>query len=229
MPSQITGKFLKELWGIPAKHVLYSHDGTWFHQLTAFPGALCDSEGYVLFATERAFRECTLLRIKKDVGCPGGIQQISGYVRCDGQPQTTSIPLRNRIASISTYLASFATHESAVRSNFCTTIPASYAGLGLLCVASRIARHITSGRSGARTTAATYATTCFVSVLTAMSCSIMLRSPFSSLRSGISSIRFPKRTSLTTICFTPKQPSQVGSQIRASELKVGSEMAAPEK
>lgn len=85
MPRQITGKFLKELWGIPAKHVLYSHDGTWYHQLTSFPGALSDSEGYVLFPTERAFRDCPLLRIHQDVGCRGGIRQIPGYVRCDSQ------------------------------------------------------------------------------------------------------------------------------------------------
>jgi|GEM_PF-2315087 len=66
MPRQITGKFLKELWGIPAKHVLYSHDGTWYHQLTSFLGALSDSEGYVLFPTERAFHDCPLLRIHQD-------------------------------------------------------------------------------------------------------------------------------------------------------------------
>ena len=85
MVNQITGKFLRELWGIPAKHVLYSHDGTWYHQLTSFPGALSDSEGYVLFSTESAFHNNPHLRIKKDVGCRGGIRQISGYVRCDSR------------------------------------------------------------------------------------------------------------------------------------------------
>jgi 5-methylcytosine-specific restriction enzyme A len=85
MPKQITGKFLRSLWGIPAEHVLYSHDGTWYHQLVSFPGALCDSEGYVLFPTERDFRDNPFLRIKKDVGCPTGIQAIPHYVRCDSQ------------------------------------------------------------------------------------------------------------------------------------------------
>lgn len=85
MPKQITGKFLNALWSIGAKHSLYSHDGTWYHQLTRFPGALCDSEGYILFPARAAFETCPFLRIHQDVGCHGGIQQIPGYVRCDSQ------------------------------------------------------------------------------------------------------------------------------------------------
>lgn len=83
MPKHITGKALNDLWRIGAKHALYSHNGTWYHQLTRFPGALCDSEGYILFLTKAAFDECPYLRIQKDVGCRGGIQQIPGYVRRD--------------------------------------------------------------------------------------------------------------------------------------------------
>ena len=85
MPRQITGKFLSGLWSIDAKHALYSHDGTWYHQLTRFPGALCDSEGFILFPTKEAFQDCAFLRIHQDVGCRGGISQIPGYVRCDSQ------------------------------------------------------------------------------------------------------------------------------------------------
>ena len=83
MPNRITGKFLNELWCIGAKHALYSHDGSWYHQLTRFPGALCDSEGYILFPTKNSFQECSFLRINQDVGCTGGIRQIPDYVRCD--------------------------------------------------------------------------------------------------------------------------------------------------
>jgi len=85
MPQRITGKFLNELWSIGSKHTLYSHDGSWYHQLRRFPGALCDSEGYILFPTKEAFHGCSFLRIKQDVGCTGGIRQIPGYVRCDSQ------------------------------------------------------------------------------------------------------------------------------------------------
>ena len=85
MPQRITGKHLNKLWGIGAVHTLYNHEGSWYHQLKRFPGALCDSQGYVLFPTELAFRVCSFLRINQDVGCTGGIRQIPGYVRCDSQ------------------------------------------------------------------------------------------------------------------------------------------------
>lgn len=83
MAIRITGKYLNELWGIGAKHALYSHDGGWYHQLTRFPGALCDSEGYILFSTKSEFQKCPNLRIKQDVGCTNGIRSIPGYVRRD--------------------------------------------------------------------------------------------------------------------------------------------------
>lgn len=83
MPRQITGKYLNELWRIGARHALYSHDGTWYHRLTRFPGALCDSEGYILFSDQYAFESCPFLRIHQDVGCRTGINRIPGYVRCD--------------------------------------------------------------------------------------------------------------------------------------------------
>jgi len=84
--ASITGKFLNQLWQIGAKHALYSHNGTWYHRLERFPGALCDSEGYILFQTRENFEGCLpFLRIKQDVGCPGGIRVIPGYVRCEAQ------------------------------------------------------------------------------------------------------------------------------------------------
>lgn len=85
MPREITGKYLNELWGIGAKHALYSHNGTWYHQLKKFPGALCDSEGYVIFETLEDFTNCLYLRVKQDVGCVGGIRKIPSYIRCDSQ------------------------------------------------------------------------------------------------------------------------------------------------
>jgi hypothetical protein len=75
------GKNLNRAWKIGAEHSLYSRDGTWYHQLTSFPGALIDANGYILFATEQDYRYCALLRIKQDVWVPAGIAQIPGYVR----------------------------------------------------------------------------------------------------------------------------------------------------
>jgi 5-methylcytosine-specific restriction protein A len=81
MPNEITGRYLNELWQVGVDHALYSHDGTWYHQLRRFPGALFDSQGYVIFQTEPDFRNCPQLRISQDVGCPSGISTIPGYVK----------------------------------------------------------------------------------------------------------------------------------------------------
>lgn len=81
MERKITGKLLQQVWDIPAKHVLYNRDGIWYHQLRQFPGALCDSSGYVLFPTEELFRNCKQLKINKDVGCRTKIASIPNYLR----------------------------------------------------------------------------------------------------------------------------------------------------
>jgi hypothetical protein len=82
MPA--TGKECKEMWKIPAEHVLYREDGTWYQVLKRFPGALCDANGYVLFKTEQAYKECPQLQIGKQVSVPGGIAKIPGYLRPGG-------------------------------------------------------------------------------------------------------------------------------------------------
>ena len=78
---QVTGRELNQRWHLRARHVLYHKDGTWYHQLTAFPGALCDPNGYVLFRTEQDFRNCPQLRIDQDVNVRGHVSDIPGYVR----------------------------------------------------------------------------------------------------------------------------------------------------
>ena len=82
MPTN--GKECKEIWKIPAEHVLYREDGTWYNALKRFPAALCDANGYILFKTEKAYKECPQLRIGKEVALPEGIVQIPGYVRARG-------------------------------------------------------------------------------------------------------------------------------------------------
>jgi 5-methylcytosine-specific restriction protein A len=77
------GKVLNKEWGIGAKHVLYRENGTWYHRLTAFPGALLDAHGYILFATEQEYLQCPSLQIGKEIGVPGGIAQIAGYIRVE--------------------------------------------------------------------------------------------------------------------------------------------------
>jgi len=74
------GALLNKRWKIGARHALYHKDGTWYHQLTNFPGALCDPFGYILFSTKAEFKTCSNLRIDQDVNVAGHISQIPGYV-----------------------------------------------------------------------------------------------------------------------------------------------------
>ncbi len=84
------GKNLNREWGVGARHALYEKNGTWYHQLTSFPGALIDAHGYLLFATEEEYRHCQFLRIRQDVWVPTGIAQIPGYVRILPSPDVPS-------------------------------------------------------------------------------------------------------------------------------------------
>ena len=84
MPSRIAAELMIR-WNIQIANVpgavRYSQRGNWYHALTRFPGVLLDATGYVVFESERAWRECPLLHIgpKGDVGVPGGIRIIYGY------------------------------------------------------------------------------------------------------------------------------------------------------
>lgn len=74
-----TARSLVRIWGLDVKHALYRKSGDWYHQLERFPGALMDENGYVIFETESAYRECPELRITQHISVPNGIQGIPGY------------------------------------------------------------------------------------------------------------------------------------------------------
>jgi len=76
-----SGKALDKEWGIGAAHCLYHKDGTWFNLLERFPGALCDPNGYVLFATKEAYQNSPDLKIGAQTNVPGGISNLQNYVR----------------------------------------------------------------------------------------------------------------------------------------------------
>ena len=88
MPSRIAAE-LAHKWNIPVAvgpgTLRYSERGNWYHSLRAFPGALVDATGFVVFETERDWRECPQLAIgpKGDVGVRGGISQVYGYRRVE--------------------------------------------------------------------------------------------------------------------------------------------------
>ncbi len=75
-----SGQALNEKWSIGAAHALYHHEGTWYHVLERFPGALCDRHGYVLFETEHAYRNSPYLRIGVHTSVPVSISNIPEYV-----------------------------------------------------------------------------------------------------------------------------------------------------
>lgn len=76
-----SGRELNRKWNIGAAHVLYHKDGTWFHVLERFPGALCDPHGYVLFSDKDQYIKAPQLKIGVRTAVPAGINQLPGYVR----------------------------------------------------------------------------------------------------------------------------------------------------
>src|SRR5258708_6428502 len=87
MPDNKRGKDLAKSWGLTVQQALYRRTGDWYHQLTKFPGALLDENGYVIFDRKESFTACPQLRIGKDparhggwVSASPGIKAIPGYV-----------------------------------------------------------------------------------------------------------------------------------------------------
>lgn len=81
--EKLTGRLLNDRWRVRASHPLYREDGTWYHMLKEFPGALFDREGYVLFGSENDFLNCPGVKVyqeKNQVAVAGGISSLPGYV-----------------------------------------------------------------------------------------------------------------------------------------------------
>jgi hypothetical protein len=72
MPENQTGKDLAKRWGLEVQQALYRKTGDWYRQLTKFPGALIEADGYVIFEREELFKACPQLRIGKDPTRHGG-------------------------------------------------------------------------------------------------------------------------------------------------------------
>lgn len=86
------GKKLNQEWGVNARHALYRENGTWYHHLQEFPGALFDANGYVLFKTKQDYLNCQYLQLGKQVSCPIGISAIPNYVQVkDGAQQASDL------------------------------------------------------------------------------------------------------------------------------------------
>lgn len=77
------GRDLNARWSIGARHALYRKNGTWYHLLEEFPGALIDANGYILFKTKRQYLTCSGLHIGTRITIREGISRLPGYVRKD--------------------------------------------------------------------------------------------------------------------------------------------------
>lgn len=86
--ARCTGRELNEKWNIGAQHALYRKNGTWYHRLDRFPGALCDAHGYVRFETASDLEACPGVLIGREknwLSVPGGIAILPGYVQAETQ------------------------------------------------------------------------------------------------------------------------------------------------
>jgi hypothetical protein len=79
------GRQLSDQWNVGASHALYRQDGTWYHRLERFPGALFDEIGYIRFQTKEDLLQCPGILIGKErknwLSVPAGIAGLPGYVR----------------------------------------------------------------------------------------------------------------------------------------------------
>jgi 5-methylcytosine-specific restriction protein A len=83
MPD-LSGKELNKLWEVGAVHALYREDGKWFHTLKNFPGALFDKNGFIIFDSEKDYRNCKNLNINdtsNSLHVEMGISNIPGYIK----------------------------------------------------------------------------------------------------------------------------------------------------
>jgi hypothetical protein len=61
----------------------FHKDGSWYHQLSEFPGALCDPDGFVVFRTQADFLNGDGLVIRQDVHIQGDrtVAALPGYIK----------------------------------------------------------------------------------------------------------------------------------------------------
>src|SRR5207249_8825112 len=76
----MNGNKMNNKWNVNVRQALYRENGTWFHVLDHFPGALFDANGYIIFRTRQEYERCASLQIGKELGVPHGIASIPGYV-----------------------------------------------------------------------------------------------------------------------------------------------------
>src|SRR5216683_1738836 len=82
--SRQIGRELNKKWNVGAQHALYRKNGTWYHLIERFPGALFDEHGYIVFESKEAVENCPGVLVGKRanwLNVPEGIARLQGYVR----------------------------------------------------------------------------------------------------------------------------------------------------
>jgi hypothetical protein len=76
-----SGENLKRVSNIPAIHVRYHKDGTFFMPVDKFPAAFCDPNGYILFKTKEEYEKSQFLDIGDRINIGRGVWKIPGYIK----------------------------------------------------------------------------------------------------------------------------------------------------
>jgi hypothetical protein len=81
--ERVTGAQLNRRYRLGVRHALYHKDGTFFEVLQQFPGALCDSKGFVRFETREQYERDPHLAIGNKTNVHRGIAAHPRYRRFD--------------------------------------------------------------------------------------------------------------------------------------------------
>ncbi len=78
--TRVNGNRLSREYGLQIKQSRYSETGTFYENLSRFPGALWDKYGYKIFHTQEDYLTSPYLQVGKKLNVPnGGISSIPGY------------------------------------------------------------------------------------------------------------------------------------------------------
>ena len=77
----LSAKTLAKEWGVAVKQAYYHQDGVFYQNLTQFPGALFDPDGYKIFETEKEYNTSPFLKVGKKLNVPNGISSLLGNKR----------------------------------------------------------------------------------------------------------------------------------------------------
>lgn len=80
--EKLDASVLIDRWGLQVAQGRCHREGTFYENLTEFPGALLDANGFVIFETEDEYRNCdgVTVKVKTNVDKPG-IQSLPRYKR----------------------------------------------------------------------------------------------------------------------------------------------------